>query len=278
MPACRHSQRPKDTSQLCLEVSKVMEEKMNQELLKIRDLQKKAALRKKEGLFVVEGSRLCEELPADLCIRTVVSDTYVKRFRKPEGAVQIRDQEFERICDTKTPQGILKLARMLEYTEEEILTCDNGLFLLLERVQDPGNLGTMIRTAEAAGVSGIVLDQDCCDIYNPKVLRGTMGSVFRMKFAVTGDLPGTVRKIQDRSGHVFAATLKDSLPYDETDYTGVTAFLIGNEGNGLTDKIQALADSRIHIPMEGKAESLNAAIAASVLMFEAKRQRKKRKA
>ena len=250
---------------------------MNQELLKIRDLQKKPALRKKERLFVVEGSRLSNELPEELCVSTVVSDSYVKRFGKPDGAIQIRDQEFERICDTKTPQGILKTARMFSYTEEEILSCENGLFLLLERVQDPGNLGTMIRTAEAAGVSGIILDGDCCDIYNPKVLRGTMGSVFRLKVAVTEDLPGTVKKIQSLSGHVYAASLEGSLPYDEADYTGMSAFLIGNEGNGLSEEIEALSDCRIRIPMEGKAESLNAAIAAAVLMFEAKRQRKNTK-
>ena len=250
---------------------------MNQELAKIRDLQKKAALRKKARLFVGEGSRLASELPEDVCVRTVVSDSFVKRFGKPEGAIQIRDQEFERICDTKSPQGILKTARMFAYTEEEIFSCENGLFLLLERLQDPGNLGTIFRTAEAAGVSGIILDQECCDVYNPKVLRGTMGSVFRMKFAVTEDLPRTIEKIRAMNGHVFAASLKDSLPYDEADYTGLTAFLIGNEGNGLSAEAEALSDNRIRIPMEGKVESLNAAIAASLLMFEAKRQRKKPK-
>lgn len=250
---------------------------MNQELAKIRDLQKKAALRKKEGLFVAEGSRLCEELPEEYTVRTVVSDSYVKRWGRPEGSLQIRDQEFERISDTKTPQGILKTARMFAYTEQEILSCENGLFLLLEKLQDPGNLGTIFRTAEAAGVSGIILDQDCCDVYNPKVLRGAMGSVFRMKFAVTEDLGGTIAAIQARKGKVYAASLKDSRPYDEADYTGLSAFLIGNEGNGLSEEAEALSNGRIRIPMEGKVESLNAAIAASLLIFEAKRQRKKPK-
>ncbi len=148
------------------------------------------------------------------------------------------------------------------------------LLLVTENVQDPGNLGTMFRTAEGAGVTGILMSRDTVDIFNPKTIRSTMGSIYRMPFLYTEDLKKDISELQKEGIHFYAAHLKGKASYDEADYQKPSAFLIGNEGNGLTTEIADLADVYIRIPMEGKLESLNAAMAAGILMYEANRQRR----
>ena len=147
--------------------------------------------------------------------------------------------------------------------------------MVLETIQDPGNLGTILRAGEGAGITGVVMSRDTADLYNPKVIRSTMGSVLRVPFVYADDFGETLEEIKKAGIRLFAAHLKGSVPYDEADYRGRTAFLIGNEANGLTEASAQAADCRIRIPMEGKVESLNAAVAASVLMFEAARQRRR---
>ena len=139
--------------------------------------------------------------------------------------------------------------------------------MVLEDIQDPGNLGTIFRTAEGAGASGIILSEGCVDIYNPKTVRATMGSLYRMPFIYSHELSETIGKLKAAGLTVYAAHLKGERSYDEIDYSD-SAFLIGNEGNGLKDETAALADTYIRIPMEGSLESLNASVAASVLMYE----------
>ena len=146
--------------------------------------------------------------------------------------------------------------------------------LIAESIQDPGNLGTMLRTGEGAGISGIILNKTTVDLFNPKTIRSTMGSVYRVPFYIAEDLHDTIRSLQKNGIAVYAAHLKGTQSYDMPDYTKGCAFLIGNEGNGLTDETAALADEYIRIPMEGKVESLNAAIAATLLMYEVHRQRR----
>lgn len=180
---------------------------------------------------------------------------------------------FREISDTETPQGILSLVRMEQTPISEIIKRDGNSILLLENLQDPGNLGTLIRTGEGAGVCCVIMSKDTVDIYNPKVIRSTMGSIFRVPFCYVEDLAEIVELLKQRFIHVYAAHL-DGTDYTEESYDKISAFLIGNEGNGLTDRIAALADKRIRIPMEGRVESLNAAMAGGLLMYEARRQRK----
>ena len=132
----------------------------------------------------------------------------------------------------------------------------------------------MLRTGEGAGITGVVMNQTTVDLFNPKTIRSTMGSIYRVPFYVTKDLPATIGKLKKEQVKLYAAHLKGTMQYDEPDYRGRTAFLIGNEGNGLSDEIAGLADSYIKIPMEGQVESLNAAISASLLMYETNRQRR----
>ena len=207
----------------------------------------------------------------------------------------LSDPVFSYVSDTKNPQGILAIVKRLEYTMEDVLgknasKCEEKSgekeknpenhqirvphVIVLDNLQDPGNLGTIFRTAEAAGATGILLSSDSVDVYNPKVIRSTMGSVFRVPFFYTDDLEQTVLDLKARGIRVFAAHLAGKNNYEQEDYTGNTAFLIGNEGNGLTEKLSDMADTWVKIPMEGKVESLNAAIAASILMFETARQRR----
>ena len=145
--------------------------------------------------------------------------------------------------------------------------------MLIENLQDPGNLGTMIRTAEGAGVTGILISRESVDLYNPKTIRSTMGSIYRVPVHITDSLTGLVPLLHQRGIRTYAAHLRGTKSYTEADYRTGTAFLIGNEGNGLTEELADAADQYIRIPMEGQVESLNAAMAAGILMYEVKRQR-----
>ena len=181
---------------------------------------------------------------------------------------------FRQMCDTQTPQGILTVLRQPSYQMQDLLKEKNPLIMVLEDLQDPGNAGTIIRTGEGAGVSGVFLTKTCVDITNPKVIRATMGSVYRIPFLYVEDVVSLKQQLQDRGIRFFAAHLQGKNSYDREDYKGGTAFLIGNEGKGLTDQAAEAADCLIRIPMCGQVESLNAAMAAGILMYEAARQRR----
>lgn len=148
------------------------------------------------------------------------------------------------------------------------------LFLLLEDIQDPGNAGTILRTAEAAGVTAVFSTKGTVDFFHPKTIRSTMGSIFRVPVFVLEELPPFFETLGRAGIRSFAAHLRGSLAYDRADYRGGSIFLIGNEGNGLTEETARAADTLIRIPMAGKVESLNAAMAAGILLFEAARQRR----
>ena len=185
----------------------------------------------------------------------------------------ISENVCKHLSDTKTPQGVIAVVRRTEPSIEELLHKEkNPCFFLLENLQDPGNLGTIVRTAEGAGVTGIIMNRETVDIYNPKVIRSTMGAIFRVPFVIADSLPEVIFQLKQNGVSVYAGHLKGDVFYKQ-DYRDGSAFLIGNEGNGLTDEITALADHKIKIPMKGKVESLNAAVSATILMYETMRQR-----
>ena len=186
----------------------------------------------------------------------------------------VSDTVFRQMCDTQTPQGILTVLRSPSYDMEDLLRKKNPLLMILEDLQDPGNAGTILRTGEGAGVSGIFLTRTCVDITNPKVIRGTMGSIYRVPFFYVEDVPSLKEMLKGRGIRFFAAHLQGRNQYYEESYRGGSAFLIGNEGKGLTEEAAEAADCLIRIPMEGQVESLNAAMAAGILMYEAARQRR----
>lgn len=259
---------------------------MNNLLKEIMKWQKKPALRRADHVCIVEGIKMIREIPEGRLRHLIVSKHFVSANpeeteklrvlcgKQQAGFTEVTDSDYDKISDTVTPQGVMAVLKSFEYDADSLLQHENGLYILLENLQDPGNLGTIIRASEAAGVTAVIMNEGCADICNPKVIRATMGSFFRVPYAVVPDLKEVVKKIAAKGGASYAAHLKGSDSYDAQDYRGTSAFMIGNESKGLTDELADCADRYVRIPMCGKVESLNAAMAATVLMFEAARQRR----
>ena len=199
----------------------------------------KARERKKNKEYVVEGVRMVSEVPADLLVKIYMSERfhsnnpeYVHELVKKQGISSdsieiVADNVFDRMSQTQTPQGIMAVVRMKDSSISDMLT-DNPLLILVENLQDPGNLGTILRTAEGAGVTGILMDRECVDIYNPKTIRSTMGSVYRMPFVYVEDLGKGIQDLKDKGITTYAAHLEGKHSYDEENLTNPCAFLIGN--------------------------------------------------
>ena len=260
---------------------------MNRELKEIRELGRQRKYREERGLLLAEGLRITEDLDPAVIRTAVFSNHFLtegsereKRLYEKLSALpsirilRVSDEDFRRISDTVAPQGVLVVTEIPRYTAGDILQDPRKLIVILEGLQDPGNVGTVFRSGEAAGISGVILDRKSADPTSPKTVRATMCSFFRVPLAVSDDLPGLVREIRKKGGVSYAAHLAGSTDYAAEDYRPFTAFLIGNEANGLSDALTETADKRIRIPMQGRVESLNAAMAASVLLFEAARQRR----
>lgn len=250
---------------------------LNAQVKQLIALQKKAKERDQQDVFIVEGIKMYQEVPADRLVHTYVSESFYGKhkslFDGKKEVTLLSDRVFEAISDTKTPQGVLCLVRQYHYELQDLYQ-EHALIMILENLQDPGNLGTILRTAEGAGVSGILMSRGCVDLYNPKVIRSTMGSIYRMPFFYTDDLKRDLLVLKEQGITLYAAHLKGTGTYDEQNYTAKSGFLIGNESRGLSDEIAELADIYIKIPMCGQVESLNAAVASSILMYEANRQRR----
>ncbi|MCM1543627.1 MAG: RNA methyltransferase [Blautia sp.] len=256
----------------------------NPRVRQIVQWQNKARERRSAGIFLTEGFKLFEEAPRESILQVYLSEDALERAAgRPETGRKLNDvgyetvtgDVFKKMSDTQTPQGILCVVRRPEYSMEQLLRAEMPLLMALEDIQDPGNLGTIVRTGEAAGITGVIMSAGTVDIFNPKTIRATMGSVFRVPFLYVDSLPQTIGILRQRGIHTYAAHLEGKAYYDELSFREPTAFLVGNEANGLNDDTAACAEQYLRIPMEGKTESLNAAIAASLLLYEAYRQRRK---
>ena len=249
----------------------------NSQVKYLVQLQNKSKIRKENKEFVVEGIKMVEEAPNDRIVKIYVSENFTQSNEEAIKKISseyevVSDSVFSQISDTKTPQGILAIIKMLDYSIDDLIK-EMPLIAIIENLQDPGNLGTIIRTGEGAGISGVLMSSNTVDIYNPKTIRSTMGSIFRVPFVYEDDLLKAIELIKNRNVTIYAAHLDGKNSYTAEKYSGPSAFLIGNESNGLTDEVAKKADILIRIPMCGKVESLNAAIATTVLLYEAKRQR-----
>ena len=251
----------------------------NAKVKNIMNLKKSAKARKKEKCFLVEGPRMFFEIPKDR-----IEECYLTEEFEDKYAEELKGWHYEliseNVCkhlsDTKTPQGVIAVVRRTEPSIEELLHKEkNPCFFLLENLQDPGNLGTIVRTAEGAGVTGIIMNRETVDIYNPKVIRSTMGAIFRVPFIYVDSLPETIMQMRKKEISVYGTILEESRVYDDPDYTKPSAVVVGNEANGISREVRESLSGRIHIPMEGSVESLNAAVAAAVVLYEASRQRRK---
>lgn len=248
----------------------------NKQVKNVMHLMTKASARREQKLFVVEGIKMFLETPVDRIEKVFISESLYKDNKDLVKKIEeysyevVKDSVFKEMSGTVTPQGIMALVRQSQYNIEEIINKnEKQAFIVLEGLQDPGNMGTIIRTAEGAGIAAVIMDKNTVDVYNPKVIRSTMGSIYRVPFVITENLVDTVDKLQKSGIIVYAAHLQGKIYYDEANFKESSAILIGNEGNGLTDEISQKADRRIKIPMHGKVESLNASVAAAILMYEA---------
>ena len=263
----------------------------NDKIKDVKKLIKSSKERYEQGVYIVEGIRMFREIPDNDIVDVYVSESfYANNTDLVEAcgveACVVSDKVFNGISDTGTPQGIMALVKMNKWSLEEVLGengtckfndensgCENTFIIIAERLQDPGNLGTIMRTAEAAGATGIILSSDSVDVYNPKVVRSTMGSIFRVPVYVSEDLAIDIDKIKEKGVTIYGAHLKGQDFYDK-DFKNSCGFLVGNEGKGLSDEISSKADDLLKIPMKGKVESLNAATSVAVISYEVLRQRR----
>ena len=235
--------------------------------------------RDKLVLFVAEGVRFVSEIPDDWNVRYyIASESFLNEndtetYERRAVVYCIADEMFSALSDTESPQGILAVCEKRTDGYAAHFACENPFFLVCENLQDPGNLGAIIRTADACGVDAVFLSKGTVDVYNPKVLRATMGSIFHLPIVEGIVLSELTKKFKEKNISLYAAHLSgEILPYDLPLREGC-AFLVGNEGHGLTGDAVDLCERLVKIPMPGQAESLNAAVAAGILMYEVLRQR-----
>ena len=189
----------------------------NEQIKKLIQLKEKSKVRKTTGTFTVEGKKMFVEIPAEDLVSVYVSETFLKEngeLVKDKKYQIVSDQVFKKISDTVTPQGIVAVVKQKSYSIDYIIEKRNkekSCIVVLDRLQDPGNMGTIVRTGEAAGISGIIMSKDSADIYNPKVIRSTMGSIFRVPFSIVDDLAAAVDTLKDNGITTYAAHLKGRL-------------------------------------------------------------------
>ena len=250
----------------------------NPQVKNLQLLKKKSGARNEQNVFLVEGMKMYQEAPRGKIKKVYISKSLYQEkgqaFLQGIETEVLDDHVFLAASDTKTPQGLLCVVEQFHYLLEDMLQKKNPHLLLLENLQDPGNVGTIMRTAEGAGADGIILSRTSVDLYHPKTIRSTMGSIYRMPFLYVNSLEEILPILKKQGIRTYAAHLQGKNCYDQEDYRKGCAFFIGNEGNGLSEGLSRKADAWIRIPMQGKLESLNPAIAASILMYEACRQRR----
>ena len=247
----------------------------NDKIKQVAKLVSSAAERRSCGLFVVEGIRLCRDAvlsginPTELYITESAKIKYSTELDSiitaSDTVYEISDSVAAKISDTKNPQGVFSVNKILDKTENSVRIENTGLYVALDNIQNPDNLGAICRTAEAFGYNAVIVGGGC-DIYNPKALRASMGAMFRLPVIRCT----TLSELFKGCDTDIIATVPDSNAMKITEYkkSGGAILVIGNEGNGISDDVMSMCNCRLTIPMPGKAESLNAAAAATVCMWE----------
>ena len=244
---------------------------------------KQKKYRTQNGLYLAEGLRTAEEAVAYKAVETlfyVATDDDRTMQLLEQAAMQniklvcVNENVMKKIADTETPQGIIAVCKMRQPKLENLLA-SGKMLLVLDRVGDPGNIGTMLRTADAAGIGGLVLLKGCADIYAPKTVRSSMGSLFHIP-VLSGVSEQEFVSATKKAGYDLLVTCLDGADnLYKADLSGRIAFVMGNEAGGVSETLLEKADKRVYIPMAGRAESLNVAMAAGIVMFEALRRKVK---
>lgn len=253
-------------------------ESKDNSLFKLTKKLKERKNRIKEGKYIIEGFRLIEEaFKAGIVVEYIMIssgcedkfDEYIGKYRKDfEKLFVLNSGLFSQLTSTETPQGAIAVVKDNPICNE----IKGEFYLLCDKVQDPGNLGTIIRTAHAAGVDGVILTKGTVDIYNDKAIRSTMGSIFYMPIIYDDENYTFIKKLKNNGFSLVATSLQESKDFFEENLEGKIILSVGNEGNGISEDVFKLANKKVKIPMPGGAESLNVAIATSIILFEKVRQ------
>lgn len=254
----------------------------NQHIQRVRKLVKKG-VRDSSGEFLVEGLTGVREALARGRVRSVFVESPVPpafediletASAKRITTWEISDQVMRLISRTETPPGVLAIARHIDIPPDKLLHSGFDLAVMLAQVRDPGNVGTILRTAWAAGAQAAFLGEGTSDLYNPKVVRAAAGAVFGVPVSRDVDMPVILKGLRDIGVQTIAADPRGDTAYDETDMTGSVAIVLGNEAWGIDKELTDLVDHRVRIPMHPAAESLNVAASSAILLFEVLRQRR----
>lgn len=247
------------------------------DLVKIRDQSK---YRKEKSLFYVEGERIVSDSPTNLIEKIFVLKDKVEYYKDFLDKIDdnkiyvLHDQAFDKVKDTVNSQGLIALINynLINKLDDSIIN-QSKTCLILDNISDPGNLGTIIRLSEAANISLLILANNCCDIYNTKVIRACMSSIFRTNIYISNDIISDIAVLKSYSFNIYSTVLDESAKkYTDISYDDKSAIVLGNEANGISDEIRKVSDYKIYIPMCGKIESLNVSIAATAICYEIMRQ------
>ena len=255
----------------------------NEKIKQLVKLSASSKQRREQGLFVLEGARLCFDgaISGALIESAFFTGEALEKYReyadaiilKAENCYEISKEVSAALSDTKSPQGVFCLCRKSGRKASEIDS--NGCYIALDNLQDPSNLGAVARTAEALGVDGLVVGGGC-DVYSPKAQRAAMGALIRIDVREVPSLPEFIARCRAKGMKTYASTpAAGSLKIDEADFSGGVVCVIGNEGAGVSEEVFEACENKVTIPMAGRAESLNASAAASIIMWELVKGREK---
>jgi TrmH family RNA methyltransferase len=226
--------------------------------------------RDEQALFVVEGFKQVTEIPKDWKVKFVLTTTKYHDFKAKEVFITT-DKIFKKISGTKTPQEILAVVEKKNNDMEKVLS-DKGLFIITDTLQDPGNLGTIIRTAEAFGAKGVFVSKNSVDVYSDKVVRATMGALFNIPIIQECNIISLIQTLKQKQIKTYAFSLDGKNGLADTEFNNSVAIIIGNESKGISKDILDVVDSKIKIDMLGKSQSLNASVACSIAIYEISKQ------
>lgn len=242
-------------------------------------LQEKAKARKQSGTFLIEGKREIEiamkggyEMETILFLPELISETEARKLSKTAELIEISKEIYQKLAYRDTTEGILAVAKTKSLQLSDLKLSKNPLILVAEAPEKPGNIGALLRTADAANLDAVIIANPKSDLYNPNIVRSSVGCLFTNQIA-TGTTTEIIAFLKERKINIYCATLQNSTSYHTQDYTKPTALVVGTEATGLTQEWRDAATQNIIIPMQGEIDSMNVSVAAAILIFEAKRQR-----
>lgn len=245
-------------------------ESIHNDIIKLIVSLKEKKNRDEKSLFVVEGFKQVSEIPKDWKIKFVLVTEKYKDFNADKLYITT-EKIFKKISDTKTPQEILAVVEKKNIDLEKVLS-GKGIFVVIDTLQDPGNMGTIIRTAESFGCKGIFISKNSTDVYGDKVIRATMGAIFNIPIVHECDIVSLIKKMKQKQIKTYAFSLDTNNMLSNFKFEKNVALIIGNESKGISKDILDIVDNKIKIDMWGKSQSLNAAVACSVAIYEISKQ------